>query len=125
MAILLIRSRLPFRDDHTTAYSIYMYGPNYQTRANVYQHGESESIIGEWMKMRGNRDEIVLATKYSSAWQGANPKVKIQSNFGGNNKKSMLTAIEATLQRLQTKYVDIVSSFLDSIQKMRIQVLAG
>lgn len=61
-----------------------------------------------------------VATKDSSAWQGANPNVKIQSNFGGNNKKSMLTPIEASLQRLQTTYVDIVSSFLDSIQNMRI-----
>lgn len=59
--------------------------------------------------MRENREEIVLATKYSSAWQLANPKVKIQSNFGGNNKKSLLIAFESSLARLQTSYVDIVS----------------
>lgn len=76
--------------------------------ANVYQNGESETILGEWMKDRGNREEIVLATKYTSAWQLANPAVKIQSNFGGNNKKSMRAAFESSLQRLQTTYVDLV-----------------
>lgn len=77
--------------------------------ANVYQNGESETIIGEWMKERDNREEIVLTTKYTSAWQLANPEAKIQSNFGGNNKKSMRAAFESSLQRLQTTYVDLVS----------------
>ncbi|EED22040.1 aldo/keto reductase, putative [Talaromyces stipitatus ATCC 10500] len=85
----------------------YENGGNFIDTANVYQYGESEAIIGEWMKIRENRDEIVLATKYSSAWQLANPKIKIQSNFGGNNKKSMLTAFDSSLARLQTNYVDI------------------
>ncbi|PCG93082.1 Aldo/keto reductase [Penicillium occitanis (nom. inval.)] len=85
----------------------YESGGNFIDTANVYQNGESELIVGEWMKMRENRDEIVLATKYSSAWQLANPKVKIQSNFGGNNKKSLLVAFESSLARLQTSYVDI------------------
>lgn len=66
-------------------------------------------IVGEWMKERSNREEIVLATKWTSAWQLANPTVKIQSNFGGNNKKSMRAAFESSLQRLQTAYVDLVS----------------
>lgn len=61
------------------------------------------------MKLRENRDEIVLATKYTSSWQLANPKVKIQSNFGGNNKKALISAFEASLKRLQTNYVDLVS----------------
>ncbi len=77
--------------------------------ANVYQNGESETILGDWMNERGNRDEIVLATKYSSAWQLANTSVKIQSNFGGNNKKSLHAAFEASLGRLRTTYVDFVS----------------
>ncbi|XXG99548.1 hypothetical protein Hte_005887 [Hypoxylon texense] len=80
---------------------------NFIDTANVYQNGESETIIGEWMKERGNREEIVLATKYTSAWRLADPAAKIQSNFGGNNKKSMRAAFESSLQRLQTTYVDL------------------
>ncbi|RYP15631.1 hypothetical protein DL765_005582 [Monosporascus sp. GIB2] len=85
----------------------YKNGGNFIDTANVYQNGESELIVGDWMKERGNRDEIVLATKYTSAWQLANPEVNIQSNFGGNNKKSMHVAFKASLQRLQTTYVDL------------------
>lgn len=36
-------------------------------RANNYQDDESESWIGEWMKERGNRDEMVIATKFTSS----------------------------------------------------------
>ncbi|RYP48893.1 hypothetical protein DL768_005317 [Monosporascus sp. mg162] len=85
----------------------YENGGNFIDTANVYQNGESELIIGDWMKERDNREEIVLATKYTSAWQLANPAVNIQSNFGGNNKKSMHAAIKSSLQRLQTTYVDL------------------
>ncbi|KAI1083236.1 putative aldo/keto reductase [Whalleya microplaca] len=85
----------------------YENGGNFIDTANVYQNGESEKILGEWMNERGNREEIVLATKYTSAWQLANPTVKIQSNFGGNNRKSMRAAFEASLQRLNTSYVDL------------------
>ncbi|KAI0377165.1 putative aldo/keto reductase [Hypomontagnella monticulosa] len=85
----------------------YENGGNFIDTASGYQHGESEIILGEWMKERGNRDEIVLATKYTSAFQLGNSEIKIQSNFGGNNKKSMLTAITSSLKRLHTTYIDL------------------
>lgn len=46
------------------------------SRKDMSQNVTPELIIGEWMKLRENRDEIVLSTKYSSAWQLANPKSK-------------------------------------------------
>lgn len=76
--------------------------------ANNYQNGESEAIIGEWMKARDNREEIILATKYTSPWRLAEQDKRIQSNFGGNNKKSLTVAIEASLKNLQTSYIDLV-----------------
>jgi aryl-alcohol dehydrogenase-like predicted oxidoreductase len=76
-------------------------------RANNYQNGESEAIIGEWMKTRDNREEIILATKYTSPWRLAEQDTRIQSNFGGNNKKSLTVAIEASLKNLQTSYIDL------------------
>lgn len=77
--------------------------------AGNYQCGESEEIIGEWMKTRGNREEIIVATKYTSAWQLHNQDTKIQSNYGGNNKKSLTLSIDASLKALQTSYIDLVS----------------
>lgn len=66
--------------------------------------------MGEWMKARDNRSEIVVATKYTSAWQLAHQGSKIQSNYGGNNKKALLVSIQASLDKLQTSYIDLVSA---------------
>lgn len=66
------------------------------------------------MKSRGNRSEIVLATKYTSAWQLAHQGTKIQSNFGGNNKKALVVSIEASLEKLQTSYIDLVRAPADT-----------
>lgn len=53
-----------------TAFSImdhfYSQGGNFIDTANGYQAGESEVWVGEWMKERSVRDEIVLATKYTT-----------------------------------------------------------
>lgn len=84
----------------------YEQGGNFLDTANAYQQGQSEEWIGEWMKARNNRDEMVVATKYTTPWQTSH-KDKIQSNFGGNGTKSMKLALEASLARLQTTYVDL------------------
>lgn len=44
----------------------YSQGGNFIDTANGYQAGQSEMWVGEWMKERGVRDEIVLATKFSA-----------------------------------------------------------
>jgi aryl-alcohol dehydrogenase-like predicted oxidoreductase len=48
----------------------YSEGGNFFDTANVYQYGESEEWVGEWMASRQNRDQIVLTTKYSSNYMG-------------------------------------------------------
>ncbi|RFU82079.1 norsolorinic acid reductase [Trichoderma arundinaceum] len=85
----------------------YSQGGNFIDTAGNYQCGESEAIIGEWMKTRSNREEIIVATKYTSAWQLHNQDTKIQSNYGGNNKKSLAVSIDASLKALQTSYIDL------------------
>ncbi|KAI1409937.1 Aldo/keto reductase [Hypoxylon sp. FL1857] len=85
----------------------YSQGGNFIDTANNYQGGESEIILGEWMKTRDNRSEIVLATKYTSPWQLQYETTKIQSNYGGNNKKALTVAFDASLERLQTSYIDL------------------
>uniref|UniRef100_A0A060T603 ARAD1B15708p n=1 Tax=Blastobotrys adeninivorans TaxID=409370 RepID=A0A060T603_BLAAD len=87
--------------------TFYSQGGNFIDTANVYRNGESEMWLGEWMKLRDNRDDIVLATKYASFFQ-VHDKHKLQSNYGGNNMKSLKVALDSSLERLQTSYIDLL-----------------
>ncbi len=82
-------------------------GGNFIDTANGYQAGQSETWLGEWMASRKCRDEMVIATKYSSPYQKHYPE-KIQSNFGGNGTKSLRMSVEKSLERMQTSYIDIL-----------------
>jgi aryl-alcohol dehydrogenase-like predicted oxidoreductase len=94
-----------------TAFEILDYftsqGGNFIDTANGYQNGESEIWLGEWLASRKNRDEIVLATKYSSSYRG-HEKEKIQSNYGGNGTKSLRVSVDNSLKNLQTDYIDLL-----------------
>lgn len=84
----------------------YSQGGNFLDTANIYQYGQSEEWVGEWMALRGNRHDIVLATKYSNSSRGGDSNI-ITSNYGGNGTKSMKYALNQSLKRLGTSYVDI------------------
>jgi len=86
--------------------AFYDAGGNFIDTANNYQDCQSEEWIGEWMQKRRNRDEMVIATKYTTFW---NPNTqKIRANYSGNSFKSMTLSLEASLKKLQTSYVDIL-----------------
>lgn len=74
-------------------------GGNFIDTANVYTNGTSESFLGEFMQ--GHRQSVVLATKYTNAVPGTDP------NAAGNHRKSMMQAVEGSLKRLQTDYIDL------------------
>jgi aryl-alcohol dehydrogenase-like predicted oxidoreductase len=74
-------------------------GGNCIDTANVYTNGTSERLLGEFML--GHREGIVLATKYTNAAAGTDP------NAAGNHRKSMVQALEASLKRLKTDYIDL------------------
>jgi len=74
-------------------------GGNFVDTANVYTNGTSERLLGEFMQ--GQRERIVLATKYTNAASGNDP------NAAGNQRKSMVQALEASLKRLKTDYIDL------------------
>jgi aryl-alcohol dehydrogenase-like predicted oxidoreductase len=74
-------------------------GGNFIDTANMYTNGTSETFLGEFMK--GHRGSIVLGTKYTNAAAGKDP------NAGGNQRKNMFQAVEASLKRLQTDYIDL------------------
>ncbi len=86
-------------------------GGNFIDTADVYskwvpgnQGGESETILGKWLKQRGNRDQVVIATKVGN---DMGPRGK------GLSRKHILQAIEDSLQRLQTDYIDLYQSHID------------
>ncbi|KJK66638.1 Aldo/keto reductase family protein [Aspergillus parasiticus SU-1] len=81
-------------------------GGNFIDTANNYQNEESEKWIGEWITQRQNRDQLVLATKFSSSYKN-HESDKLQSNYGGNGAKSMRVSLELSLQKLQTSYIDL------------------
>ncbi|KAK4683644.1 hypothetical protein P7C73_g6592, partial [Tremellales sp. Uapishka_1] len=115
--------------------TFYEAGGNFIDTANNYQDNQSEMIIGEWMEKRQNRDEMVVATKYTvmplnkngARYQG------IAVNYGGNHRKSMLLSLEASLKRLRTTYVDIyylhvwdyTTSVAEVMQALHQLVLSG
>lgn len=76
-------------------------GGNFIDTANTYRHGESEMWLGEWLAQRGNRDDMVIATKYTTGYR-THEKGRIQANYGGNGLKSMRISLEASLRKLQT-----------------------
>ncbi|KAL4882419.1 NADP-dependent oxidoreductase domain-containing protein [Aspergillus karnatakaensis] len=85
----------------------YSQGGNFIDTASGYQEGHSEMLVGEWMASRDNRNEIVLATKYTTAYM-THHKNRIQSNYGGNNAKSMKVSVDESLRKLQTSYIDLL-----------------
>jgi len=74
-------------------------GGNFIDTANLYTNGTSESFLGEFME--GHRQSVVLATKYTNAMPGTDP------NAAGNQRKNMMQAVEASLKRLKTDYIDL------------------
>jgi aryl-alcohol dehydrogenase-like predicted oxidoreductase len=74
-------------------------GGNFIDTANVYTNGSSESFLGQMLQNR--RERFVISTKYSLNTDPTNP------NSGGNHRKSLVRAIEDSLKRLDTDYIDL------------------
>src|SRR3954465_4735596 len=73
-------------------------GINFVDTADVYAHGESEEILGKALK--GRRDDVVLATKFFNA-MGEDP------NRRGGSRRWIVRAVEDSLRRLQTDWIDL------------------
>ena len=86
-------------------------GFNFIDSADVYsrwhpgnQGGESEVILGKWLKARGNRDKVIIATKLG---------IEMGPGMKGLSRTYMMQAVEASLRRLQTDYIDLYQSHRD------------
>src|ERR1700727_2615008 len=75
-------------------------GVNFCDPANAYSDGTSEEIVGQALKDYARRDEVVIATKVFFPMSKG-------PNGGGLSRKSIFTAIDASLRRLGTDYVDL------------------
>ena len=76
-------------------------GGNFIDTANGYGEGRSEELLGAILREAGSRDRVVLATKFSAPTDPTDP------NAFGNGRKNILAALDASLRRLQTDYVDL------------------
>jgi aryl-alcohol dehydrogenase-like predicted oxidoreductase len=74
-------------------------GGNFIDTANYYTDGESERIVGELIA--AERERWVLSTKYTLNMRPNDP------NAGGSHRKSLVQALESSLRRLRTEYIDI------------------
>lgn len=76
-------------------------GGNFLDTADSYQEGQSEEITGEILREVTKRDNVVIATKFTFGTHPGDP------NGGGNGRKHMIEAVEASLRRLGTDYIDL------------------
>ena len=75
-------------------------GGNFFDTANVYNNGVSETILGSWLKERGKRHLLVIASK-------AFFPISDEPNDTGLSRKHLFHAIDESLRRLQTDYLDL------------------
>ena len=102
----------------------YENGINFWDTANIYNQGESERIVGKALK--GRRDEIILATKVCG-------QMGTKLNDRGLSRRNILAAVEDSLKRLDTDYIDLYylhkpdheTSFEESLETMSNLVKAG
>jgi aryl-alcohol dehydrogenase-like predicted oxidoreductase len=97
-------------------------GFNFVDTADVYSKwvpghigGESETIIGNWLKQGGKRDKIILATKVGKPMGEA---------MTGLSKAYITKAVEDSLKRLQTDYIDLYQSHEDDANTPLEETLA-
>ncbi|KAL0058541.1 putative aryl-alcohol dehydrogenase aad14 [Marasmius tenuissimus] len=83
-------------------------GGNFIDTASNYQDETSEAFIGEWAEKRGIRDQLFIATKYSTMYKAGDPNVVQKVNYVGNNTKSMHISVHASMKKLRTNYIDLL-----------------
>ncbi|MFD1330213.1 aldo/keto reductase [Mycoplana ramosa] len=91
-------------DDATARAIFHRYldaGGNFIDTADSYAAGLSESLVGTFVADAGLRDSVVIATKFSNNLSPGNP------NAGGNGRKNIMRAVDASLKRLKTDYIDL------------------
>ena len=89
------------KDSFAVADAALELGINFFDTADVYARGTSEEILGKWMKERGVRESLVVASKCHGKMSDTDP------NMWGNSRKHVVEACEASLRRLGTDWIDL------------------
>ncbi|MFL6654748.1 MAG: aldo/keto reductase [Sulfurifustis sp.] len=79
----------------------------YSRWAKGHSGGESETVIGKWLKRTGKREQVIIATKVG---------MEMAPDKKGLTKRYILQAVEDSLQRLQTDYIDLYQSHADDAE---------
>ncbi len=77
-------------------------GGNFIDTADCYQTGESERILGSWLRRQPRRDAVVVATKLSQPMRQDDP------NARGLSRHHIMQGVAESLDRLQTSYIDLL-----------------
>jgi aryl-alcohol dehydrogenase-like predicted oxidoreductase len=93
-------------------------GGNFLDIADNYQHGVSETLVGE--AIAANRDDFVIATKFT---RGASAKPALTRL--GNNRKNMVQSVEASLKRLKTDRIDLYFVHMDDFVTPMEEIARG
>ncbi len=89
----------------------------YSRWADGHEGGESERVIGRWLKRRGRRDDVVIATKLGHQhWDEARRGLK---------PARIRQAVEDSLQRLQTDHIDLYQAHTDDLETPMADTLGG
>ena len=96
-------------------------GGNFIDSADAYSHwipgnsgGESETILGNWMKARGNRDSIVIATKLG-----------MLPGYTALTAENIATSVDNSLRRLQTDYIDLYYAHKDDPDTDQLETMTA
>lgn len=88
--------------------AFYEAGGNFIDTANNYQDEQSETWIGEWMAQRKNRDQLVIATKFTTDFRSYELGKGKAPNHCGNHRRSLHMSVRESLKKLQTDWIDIL-----------------
>lgn len=83
-------------------------GGNFIDTANNYQNEQSEQWLGEWMAARKNRDQLVLATKFTTDYKWHALGKGRAANHCGNHRRSLHMSVRDSLVKLGTDWIDIL-----------------
>lgn len=90
------------REDSQAVFDAYVdAGGNFIDTADLYSNGRSEEMLGEFVAERALRQRLVIATKFGFNREAGNP------NAGGNGAKAIHDAVDGSLRRLKTDYIDL------------------